>query len=66
MVLVVAVYLKRPEEFSALPAVILIATTFRLAITISTTRLILAQANAGAIIDTFGNFVTRAAWSSDW
>ncbi len=61
MVLVVAVYLKRPEEFSALPAVILIATTFRLAITISTTRLILAQANAGAIIDTFGNFVTRGS-----
>ncbi|PHP66478.1 EscV/YscV/HrcV family type III secretion system export apparatus protein [Zhengella mangrovi] len=61
LVLVVAVYLKRPADFSSFPAVILIATTFRLAITISTTRLILSQADAGAVIDTFGTFVTRGS-----
>ena len=57
-IMVVAVYLRRPEEFSAFPAIILIGTTFRLAISISTTRMILAQADAGKIVDTFGNFVT--------
>ncbi|MEM7425498.1 MAG: flagellar biosynthesis protein FlhA [Pseudomonadota bacterium] len=61
LVLLVAVYLKRPHDFTSFPAIILIATTFRLAITISTTRLILSQADAGAIIDTFGNFVTQGS-----
>ena len=59
LILIVAVYLKQPSEFSAFPAIILIATTFRLAVSISTTRMILAQADAGAIIDTFGTFVTQ-------
>ena len=49
LILVVAIYVKRPEEFSAFPSIILLATSFRLAITISTTRLILSQADAGAI-----------------
>lgn len=44
-------------QFSSLPAVILIATVFRLAITITTTRLILLQADAGEVVATFGNFV---------
>lgn len=60
-ILVVAVYLKTPEDFSAFPAIILIGTTFRLAISISTTRMILAQADAGKIVDTFGNFVTAGS-----
>lgn len=60
-VLIVSIYLKRPEDFSSFPAIILLATTFRLAITISTTRLILSQGDAGAVIDTFGNFVTRGS-----
>ena len=61
LILVVAIYVKRPEEFSAFPSIILLATSFRLAITISTTRLILSQADAGAIIETFGSFVTRGS-----
>lgn len=55
--LMVAIYLKRPTDFSTFPAVILIATAFRLALSIATTRLILAQADAGHIIATFGEFV---------
>ena len=47
MVLLVAVYLRKPDDFSAFPAVILIATTFRLAVSVSTTRLILSEADAG-------------------
>jgi type III secretion protein V len=55
--LLLAVYLKSPLEFSTLPAAILIATLMRIAITISTARLILVQGDAGAIITAFGEFV---------
>lgn len=57
ILLMVAVYLTQPLEFSAFPAVLLITTLFRLALSISTTRLILLQADAGNIVEAFGNFV---------
>ncbi|MEM9341909.1 MAG: type III secretion system export apparatus subunit SctV [Pseudomonadota bacterium] len=57
LVLVVTVYLKTPTAFSTLPAVLLFSTLFRLAISISTTRMILVQADAGRIVETFGEFV---------
>jgi type III secretion protein V len=57
IVLLVAFYVSRPLDFSSLPTVILLATLFRLAITITTTRLILLQADAGEIIHAFGSFV---------
>lgn len=61
MILMVAVYLVRPDDFSVFPAVILIATTFRLAVSVSTTRMILSQADAGDIVETFGTFVTQGS-----
>jgi len=57
LLLMVALYLPSPTHFTAFPAVLLITTLFRLAISISTTRLILLQADAGEIIQTFGEFV---------
>jgi len=57
LLLMVAVYLRSPLELSVLPSVILIATVFRLALSIGVTRLILLQADAGSIIRTFGEFV---------
>ena len=57
LVLLVVFYIARPAEFSSFPSVILIATLFRLAITITTSRLILLQADAGEIVSAFGNFV---------
>lgn len=57
LILLVAFYISEPLELSALPSVILVATLFRLAITITTARLILLQADAGKIINTFGSFV---------
>jgi type III secretion protein V len=57
LILLVGLYIASPMQFSSLPAVILIATVFRLAITITTTRLILLHADAGAIIRAFGDFV---------
>lgn len=57
VLLMVAMYIPSPLSFSAFPAVLLISTLFRLALSISTTRLILLQADAGHIVYTFGNFV---------
>jgi len=50
-------YIDRILSFSSFPAVLLITTLFRLALSISTTRLILTNADAGEIIATFGEFV---------
>lgn len=50
-------YVDRILHFSTFPSVLLITTLFRLAISISTSRLILMEANAGEIIATFGQFV---------
>ncbi|WP_246802808.1 type III secretion system export apparatus subunit SctV [Ensifer sp. ENS02] len=57
LVLVVALYIAEPVQFSTLPSVILLGTLFRLSLSITTTRLILVQANAGDIVTAFGEFV---------
>jgi type III secretion protein V len=57
LILLIAFYVAHPLEFSTLPSVILIATLFRLAITITTARLVLLQADAGELINAFGSFV---------
>ncbi|MDX8443591.1 type III secretion system export apparatus subunit SctV [Mesorhizobium australafricanum] len=57
LLLMVALYVGTPLELSSLPGVILISTVFRLALTIATSRLILAEGEAGSIIHTFGDFV---------
>ncbi len=57
ILLMVTMYLSSPLEFSSFPAVLLITTLFRLALSISTTRLILLQGDAGRIVEAFGNFV---------
>ncbi len=59
LILLIAVYLMNPLEISAFPTILLIATLFRLGINVSTTRLILSEADAGAIIDAFGSFVIK-------
>ncbi|WP_338806800.1 EscV/YscV/HrcV family type III secretion system export apparatus protein [Pseudomonas chlororaphis] len=50
-------YIERILSFSTFPALLLITTLFRLSLSISTSRLILIQADAGEIIASFGNFV---------
>jgi type III secretion protein V len=57
ILLMIAVYISTPLSFSAFPSVLLVTTLFRLALSITTTRLILLQADAGRIVETFGNFV---------
>ena len=57
ILLMVAIYLADVVKFSAFPSLLLLTTLFRLALSITTTRLILLQADAGQIVETFGNFV---------
>lgn len=55
--IMVAVYIPSPLAFASFPSVLLLSTLFRLALSITTTRLILLDADAGQIISTFGEFV---------
>ena len=62
IVLMVSMYILRPVEFSVFPATLLLMTLFRLALNISSSRLILLNGNtgtsaAGEVIQAFGNFV---------
>lgn len=56
LLLMMAVYIHEPMEFSVFPAVLLITTLYRLALNISTSRLILLQHDAGEIVYSFGSF----------
>ena len=62
IVLLVSMYITKPVEFSVFPTTLLLLTLFRLALNISSTRLILMHGNggtraAGQVIEAFGNFV---------
>lgn len=57
LVLIVAFYSSRAADFSALPPIILLSTLFRLSLSITTTRLILRDADAGEIVAAFGEYV---------
>ena len=56
-ILLTALFSKEPLELSTFPTILLITTLFRLGLNISTTRLILGQGDAGAVVRTFGSFV---------
>ncbi len=62
IVMMVAMYIGRPVEFSVFPTVLLLLTLFRLALNVSSARLILLNGNtgtaaAGHVIESFGSFV---------
>ncbi|MBL8546406.1 MAG: flagellar biosynthesis protein FlhA [Hyphomonadaceae bacterium] len=62
LVLMTALMIKKPLEFTAFPSVLLLATLFRLALNIASTRLILANGQsgehaAGEVIAAFAQFV---------
>ena len=48
LILMVSLWIQKPLEFSAFPTVLLVATVLRLALNISTTRLILSHGSSGA------------------
>jgi flagellar biosynthesis protein FlhA len=57
VVLLVALYTEDPLEFSVFPTLLLVLTLYRLALNVSSTRLILARGEAGKVIEAFGAFV---------
>jgi flagellar biosynthesis protein FlhA len=62
LILMVALWIQRPLDFSAFPTILLIATMLRLALNIATTRLVLSHGQegvnaAGNVIAGFSNFV---------
>src|SRR5438270_7185083 len=62
IVMMVSMYITRPVEFSVFPTMLLLLTLFRLALNISSSRLILLDGNsgtaaAGDVIEAFGSFV---------
>ncbi len=56
-VLLVTMYVTEPLKIAAFPSLLLITTLIRLALNVSSTRLILLQADAGEMISAFGGFV---------
>jgi flagellar biosynthesis protein FlhA len=73
-VLMVSLYIVKPVEFTAFPTTLLLLTLFRLALNISSSRLILLDGNtgtsaAGEVIGAFGSFVvaiTSSGRSFSW
>lgn len=57
LILLLSMNIREPLELSAFPTLLLLSTLFRLSLSVSSTRLILLEANAGNIIRAFGNFV---------
>jgi flagellar biosynthesis protein FlhA len=64
LVLLTALFIEKPLEFSAFPTVLLIATMLRLSLNLASTRLILAHGHegadaAGGVIEAFGGFIMQ-------
>lgn len=64
VIMMTAVFVKRPLEFSSFPAVLLITTMMRLSLNLASTRLILANGNtgteaAGYVIEAFGKLIMQ-------
>ncbi len=62
IVLMMAIFIEKPIEFSAFPLVLLIVTIYRLALNLASTRLILSRGSlgpdaAGEVIKAFGGFI---------
>ncbi len=62
VILVSAVYIRKPMELSVFPSILLLTTLYRLSLNIASTRLILLRGNegidaAGQVIKSFGSFV---------
>ena len=62
MVMMVAATMKRPLDFAALPAVLLVTTLLRLSLNVASTRVVLMEGHtgpgaAGQVIESFGHFL---------
>ena len=57
IILLVSLYINEALKLASFPTILLISTIYRLSLNISTTRLILSQADAGEVVRAFGSFV---------
>ncbi len=67
VILMTAMYIPGPTNFSAFPSLLLLVTLYRLALNIASTRLILLQGDqgtraAGVVIQSFGQFVVGGSF----
>lgn len=58
-ILLLTMHVQRSLEFSVFPSLLLLTTLFRLSLNVSSTKLILLDADAGSVIDAFGRVVAR-------
>ena len=56
-IILIAMYIHEPLEFSVFPSVLLLVTLLRLGLNVAASRLILLNAEAGKVVSTFGNFL---------
>src|SRR3990167_4460084 len=59
IILLSALYISDALKIASFPTILLLSTLYRLALNISTTRLILADGNAGEVVRAFGTFVVQ-------
>lgn len=59
VVLLTTLYITRPLELSVFPGMLLVVTLMRLSLNVASTRMILGDAYAGEVINSFGNFVVQ-------
>lgn len=59
LLLVASLGVRRSADFLGFPTLLLLLTLYRLALNVSTTRLILSQADAGRVVDAFASIVVR-------
>jgi len=59
IMLLIAMYIPEALRLAVFPTIILVTTMFRLALNVSSTRLILLTAKAGDVIKSFGDFVVQ-------
>src|SRR5262249_36065152 len=57
ILLLISLYISEPIKIASFPTILLVTTLFRLALEISSTRLILLHGYAGEVINAFGRFV---------
>lgn len=57
LVLMLTIYITKPLELSVFPGLLLVLTLFRLSLNVASTRLILSKADAGRLIEAFGDVV---------
>lgn len=56
-IILIAMYIREPLDFSVFPSVLLLITLFRLGLNVAASRLILLDADAGKVINTFGKLL---------